>query len=122
MSLATPLRLGPLHQGSQRPPPDQMQVQVVDLLAAVGIAVDDQSVTALGNGMLAREVARDDNHMSEQRLVIVFDVVRRRDDLVWDDQDMYRCDGSNGQKRDDARMPVENLGRQLAGNDLFEKR
>src|SRR5450631_5872 len=54
-----PLHLRPLHQGPQCPPPDQMQVQVVDLLAAVGVAVDDQPVAALGNAMLAREVARD---------------------------------------------------------------
>ena len=72
-------------------------------------APDDQSVAALGDAMLAREIARDDHHMSEQRFVAVFNVVRRRDDLARNDQYMYRRGGSNVQKGDYARAQVPML-------------
>src|ERR1700677_5155369 len=53
-------------QRAQGAAAEQMEVQVVDLLAAVGIAVQHQPIAALGDAILTREVASDDHHVPDQ--------------------------------------------------------
>ena len=50
-------------------------MQVVDLLAAVRIAIDDQSIAAICDSLLPGEVARHGEHMADQRFVLVGNVV-----------------------------------------------
>jgi hypothetical protein len=52
-------------------------MQVIHLLAAIRIAIDDQPVAAVGNPLLSREVARHDEHVADQRFVRVGDVIGR---------------------------------------------
>jgi hypothetical protein len=52
--IGCPLLLNTGNQRSERPPAEQMDVQVIDLLAAIRIAVDDQPITAVGDALLPR--------------------------------------------------------------------
>ena len=53
-------------QGPEGLAAQQMQVQVVDLLAAVRIAIDDEAVAAFGDPLLTGEVARHDDHVADR--------------------------------------------------------
>jgi len=79
-----PDNLWALHQGSQRPPADQVQVQVVDLLTTIGVAVDDQPIAALGNVLLTGDIPCDDDHVSNQGLIFICDIIGS-----WNDLDRY---------------------------------
>jgi hypothetical protein len=79
-----PDNLCALHQRSQRPPADQVQVQVVDLLTTVGVAIDDQPIAALGNVLLAGDIPSDDDHVSNQGLIFICDIIGG-----WNDLDRY---------------------------------
>src|SRR5580704_1460744 len=109
-------------QRAQRGAAEQMEMQVVDLLAAVGIAVQDEPIAALGDAVLARQVAGDDHHVSEQRFILVGDIVRGRNWLVRHDEDMYRGGGSDVQECDDPRIAEDDVGGQLPRYDFLEKR
>src|ERR1700733_13661842 len=101
---------------------EQMEMQVIDLLAAVGIAVQDESIAALGDAVLTRQVAGDDHHVSNQRLILVGDIVRGRNRLVRHDEDMYRGGGSDVQERNDPRIAEDDVCGQLPRYDFLEKR
>ena len=51
-----------------------MHVQVVDLLTAVRIAIDDQPIAAPSDALLPGDVARNDDHVADQRLIVVGDI------------------------------------------------
>jgi hypothetical protein len=57
-------------------------MQVIDLLAAVRVAVDDQAIAALGDALLPRQIARDDDHVSDERFVRVVDLIGGRNGLT----------------------------------------
>jgi hypothetical protein len=63
-----------------------MHMQVIDLLAAVRIAIDDQPITAFRDALLARKIASHDNHVSNQRFILVGNIVCGGNGFVRDDQ------------------------------------
>jgi len=71
-----------LEQGPQWFSAQQMQVQVIDLLPAIGVAIDDEPIAALGDSLFAREIARDDDHVSDQRRIVILYIIRCRDGFM----------------------------------------
>jgi hypothetical protein len=71
-----------LEHGPQRFSAEQMQVQVIDLLSAIGIAIHNEAIAALGDSLFARKIARDDDHVSDQRRIVILYVIRCRDGLM----------------------------------------
>src|SRR5690606_29340070 len=106
----------------QRCTADEVQVQVIDLLPAVRVAVDDQPVAVLGDALLAGQVARHHEHPADQRRVFVSDVVGGGNDLVRDDQDVHRCARVDVAKGGDLFILIEDVRGQFAGRDAFEER
>jgi hypothetical protein len=98
-----------------------VHVQVIDLLSAVPVAVDDEPVAILGDALAAREVARDDEHMTDQCLIAVGDVVRRRYRLVGNDQDVGRRPRMDVAEGRDALVLVDDVRRQFAPDDALEE-
>ena len=68
----------------------QVEVEVVDRLAAPSPDVRDEPVAALGDPLRAREVGRDREQPAEQRAVRLGQVRRGRDVAARDEQDMGR--------------------------------
>ena len=99
----------------------EMHMQVIHLLPAVGVAVDDQSIAILGNALAFREIARNREHMTDQRLVFIGDVVRCCDGLVRHDQQMHGSSRMNIPKGSDSIILVNDIGRQFAFDDAFEE-
>lgn len=100
---------------------EQMDVQVIDFLSAVLVAVDDEPVAVLGDALVPREVARHGEHVADERLVIVADVVGGRNRLVWHDQDMDRRTRMDVAEGRHAFVPVQDRGRQFARDDALEQ-
>jgi DNA polymerase III subunit delta len=96
-------------------------MQVIHLLPAVAVAIDDEPVTSLGNAELAGKVTRHDKHAPDQRPVGVADVVGCGDGLVGDDEDMHGRPGLNVPEGRDFLVAVDNIGRQLPGDDAFKQ-
>jgi len=71
-----------LEQGPQCFSAQQMHVQVIDFLPAIGIAIDDEPIAALGDSLFAREIARDHDHVSDQRRIVILYIIRRRDGFM----------------------------------------
>ena len=53
----------------QRPPAEDVQVDVEDRLASVGVAVEDGAEAALAMTVLAREAAAAPHHLAHQPVV-----------------------------------------------------
>jgi len=97
-------------------------MQVIYLLAAIRIAIDDQPITALCDALLPGEIARHDEHVSDQRFILVDNVVGGGDGFVRDNQYMYGGRGSDVQKSDHARIAMEHRRRQITADDFLKKR
>ena len=65
----------PSHHGPERPPAQKMHVQVIHLLAAMRIAIDNQTVAALGDPLLSCEIARHYKHVANQRFILVGNII-----------------------------------------------
>jgi hypothetical protein len=98
-----------------------VDVQVIDLLAAVRIAIDDQPITALGDALLPRQIASHDEHVSNQRLILIGNIVGGGNGFVRDYQYVHGGCGPDVLKGDDAGIAVEHVSRQLTGYDFLEK-
>jgi hypothetical protein len=98
-----------------------VQVQVVHLLAAVPVAVDDQAIAIFGDALAPREVARDQQQPAHQQRVVVADVVRRRDRLVRHHEDVHGRAGADVAERGDRLVAVDDVGGQLARDDALEQ-
>jgi hypothetical protein len=61
---------------------DQMQMDMVDRLSAIGTRVDDQAVAAMGNPCLAGKLTRDAEEMPDQLFIFRVECVYRFDMLV----------------------------------------
>src|SRR3979490_1917455 len=88
------------NNGPTRPPAEQMHMQVVDLLTAIRVAIDDQPITALSDAPLPREIARHDEHMPDQRFIVVGNIVGGGNGFVRDDQNVHRRCRFDVQKSD----------------------
>ena len=99
-----------------------MHMQVVHLLTAVPVAVDDQPVTVFGDAFATRQITRDREHMTDEGFIGILDVVGGRDRLVRHDQHMHGCTGLDVAKRRDPIILVDDVARYFARDDAFEQR
>jgi hypothetical protein len=97
-----------------------MQVKVVDRLPAMRASVDDQPVAAFRNPFLQRKSFRHQQHVSNQRLILRFQVINRVNMPVGNDEDVRGCNGVNITESRDQVITVEVLGRRFAGDYFAE--
>jgi hypothetical protein len=116
------LRLTPSDHRAQGSAPEKVHMQVIHLLTAVCIAIDNQAVAAFGNALLPRKIARHEKHVADEPFILVGDVIGGRNWLVWDYQYMYRSRWSNVQERDHSRVTVEHCRRQITRDYFLKKR
>ena len=96
-------------------------MQVIDDLSAMLVAIDDQAEAVFRDSFPRREVARDDEHVTEGALVVVADVVDGRDGLVRHDQQVHWRLRRDVAERGDAVVLVDDRGGNFSGDDLFEE-
>ena len=77
-----------------------MHMQVIHLLAAMCIAIDDQPIAALGDALLSRKIARHDEHVANQRFIFVSNIIGCGYGFVRDNEYMHGRRRTNVQKRD----------------------
>jgi len=63
MTYSSAFRSGALYQRAERPSAQQMQVQVIHLLSAVRIAIDDETGSRFSRSALSGQIASHDDHM-----------------------------------------------------------
>jgi molybdopterin-biosynthesis enzyme MoeA-like protein len=98
----------------------QMNVQVIDFLSPVAVAIHQQAIAALGDPFLGGDSARHDKHVADQLLVLWHHIVGGGDELVRHDQDVHwrlRVDVAKGCH---LVVLVDDVGRKLTANDLAE--
>lgn len=96
-------------------------MQVIDFLAAMDVAVDDETIAIGGDAFLLRKVARHGNEVADQGLVVIRDIVRGGNEFIRHDQNVRRRARPDVAKRRDARIAVNDLGGQFARDDALEK-
>ena len=73
---------------AQRTTAQQMHVDMVNFLAAVAVAVDDQPVAIVGEAFIAGNLRRDGHHPAQGQLMIGGDVIYGRNQNVRDNQNV----------------------------------
>jgi len=102
------------------PSAKQMDVEVVDGLAAVGAGVNDQPV-AISQVLLTRDFSCCRDQMPEHGCILRRCVGKRGDVLLRDEQDMYRCLRVDVREGEDMVVLIDALGGDGAGDDFAEE-
>lgn len=97
-------------------------MQVIDLLAAIAVAVDDQAVAALGDTFAPGQFPGYGIQMPDERFVLVGHIIGGRDRLIGHDQDVDRGARMDVAESGDAIVLKDDIGRDFARNDAFEQR
>ena len=99
-------------------------MQVGHGFAAVFAVIDHQAEAFLA-GVIETEVAGNfaggEQQVAEQCLVFAAGFADAGDDFFWDDQDVGRCLRLNVAKREAVIVFVDDVRRDFAGDDFFEK-
>ena len=106
---------------SKPPAPDQMKVNMVNLLSSVAVAVKDCPVSALGNAFFFGKVARNQKHMADEGCVFVTDVVHGGDGFAWHDQNVSRCYRVDVAKGHNVIVFMDEVAGYFARNNFFKK-
>jgi DNA polymerase III subunit delta len=96
-------------------------VQVIDLLSAVAVAVDDEAVAFFRDALALRKVTRHGKEVADQRLVLIGDIIGGRDALVGNDQNVRGRARSDVAKSRNELVAIDDVGGQLARDDALEK-
>ena len=106
---------------SERPATHEVDVQVIDRLAAPTPDVRGQSIAIFGDPLGPREVRGHREHATEERAVGVGQLQGRADVPARDEQDVGRGSRSDVADREDLVVLVQPGGRQLVGHDPAEQ-
>jgi len=98
-----------------------MNVQVVYRLASVSPIIDNQAKTIIRQSLQLGDVSGDDEEVSQQRLIPRLYGANPCDRALGNHQHMDRCLGMDVAKGQRAIVFVDNVGRDLAGNDPLEE-
>jgi hypothetical protein len=120
--ITDPLYLSSRHHRPKLPSAQKMYMQVIHLLAAMCIAIDDQPIAALGDALLSCKIACHDEHVANQRFILVGNIIGCGYGFIRDNEYMHRRRRADVQKRNHARVAVQHGRRQVAGDDLLKKR
>jgi len=96
-------------------------VQVIDLLSAVAVAVDDEAVAFFRDALALRKVTRHGKEVADQRLVLIGNIIGSRDALVGNDQNVRGRARSDVAKSRNELVAIDDVGGQLARDDALEK-
>jgi hypothetical protein len=72
-----------------------MVVQVKDALAGIGSGIDDDAKAGFSDTMLARQARRDTEDLSDERVVVGFDIENARDMFARNNENMHWRPGSD---------------------------
>jgi len=97
-----------------------VQVDVVDLLPAVAVAVHDEAVAVLGDPGIGRQLAGHGEHAAERQLVIGLHVVDGGDQHVGHDQDMGLGLGLDVAKGGHQLVLIKDVGGDLFADDFAD--
>ena len=106
---------------SQRLTSEEVEVELLDLLPAVRLAVDYQPVAVLGEPFLLCYLSRGGEEAAQSSLVSLAGVSGRGDGMVRHDEHVYgslRLDVAEG---GDELVAVDDVGGELAADDLHEE-
>jgi hypothetical protein len=106
----------------QLAPPNEVQVQVKNFLAAVSIAIDDQPVAILRNAFVGRNFLCCQHHSTNELGLIRLYIVHRRNLCPWHNQDVHRGLRIDIAKCNDLVVFVDHIGRQLMPDYFAEYR
>ena len=96
-------------------------MQVVDLLTAVAVAVDDQPIAVLRDAFTLGKITRHREQMPDQRLVLISDIVGGGDEFVGNNEDVGRSARPDVAKGRHQLVTIDNVGGQLARDDALKK-
>ncbi len=97
-----------------------MNVKVIDLLTAIPIAIDYQAITAFGDALPFGQIASHREHVADQSLIAIGDVVRGRDGLIRYDQNVNWRSRMDITKRRDSIVLMDDVTGNLSCDDFFE--
>jgi DNA polymerase III subunit delta len=96
-------------------------VQVIDLLSAVAVAIDDEAVALFRDAFALGKVARHGKEVADQRLVLIGDIIGGGDALVGNDQNVRGRARPDVAKSRNKLVAINDVGGQLARDDALEK-
>jgi len=102
------------------PAAEQVDVQMVDGLAAVGAGVDDQPI-AIAEILSSCDLAGGGNKLAEHGCVLRRGVIERGEMLFGDEQDVHRRLGVNVREGEDVVVLIEAFDGNGAGDDFAEQ-
>jgi len=105
---------------AQGPPAQQVQVDVVNFLTPVGIAVHDEPIAIFGNPFFFCDPGCNGKDSAQERFVLGRDVVGCGNGLVWNDEDVRRRLGMDVSKGRDKIVLKDDLSRDFSSNDFAE--
>jgi hypothetical protein len=89
-----------------------------DALACVGARIDDHAKSGVGNSVFARQARRDLEDLTDERVIIGFDIEHARDVLSWNEKNMHRRLRLDVPERNDTIVLIDDIGVDLS----FDKR
>lgn len=95
-------------------------MQMRDRFSGVGTVVDHQTVAATAESKFCRHFVGFDEQMTQEILIFFFGVADARDVLFWNYQNMNRGLWGDVSEGEHLVVFVDNVGRNLAGDDFFE--
>jgi hypothetical protein len=106
---------------SQRATAEKVDVEMRNSFSAMGSVIDHEAVSAFGDVFPSRYLCRRQKKSAEQGLICLFGSTDPRNGRLWNAQNMHwrlRRDIPKGQTE----LVFKNdVGRNLAGDDFFEK-
>ena len=96
-------------------------MQVEHRLSRLAIAIEDRAISALAESLVGRQLSGASQHPADQRVIVRTQIVRGRDVLPRDDQQMHRRLRIDVAERDEIVVFVHNRCRNLAGDDAAEQ-
>jgi len=101
------------------PSAKEVQMEVKDGLAGVGIGIDHRAITSLRDSLPLRKLRRQGREPAHDGRI--GELVERRDVLAWNDKDVNRCLGIDVAKGDAVVGLGDDLGRDLLAYDPAEQ-
>jgi len=106
---------------TESPAGEQVEVNVVDALASLRTRIENESV-AVGHGLpLVSDLIRDGDHPKHQIVVLGDQVVDGGNVLLWNNQDVGRCDRLDIVEGDHLVIAIDLASGYLPGEDFAEK-
>ncbi len=95
-----------------------MHMQMMDILSAIIVAVNHQTIAGIGNPFAYCKIGGNADHVSDERFILFGDIVRRPEFNLWDDQDMNRRLWGDVVEGKDLVVVVDDIDQDLAAYDL----